>query len=85
MLSFNLFAEEHAMLEPGPLDLEALRAHLCAMNDAELLQFGLAARHACTPDKNQGRPPLTTISQQLEAARKEWRQRHPGLPLCDSF
>lgn len=71
------------MLEPGAF--EALRAHLRRMNDAELLQFGLAARHASTPDKNQGRPPLVLFSQQLEAARKEWRRRHPDPPLCDSF
>ena len=73
------------MLKLGPLDLEALRAHLRAMNESELLRFGLAARHACTPDKNQGRPPRALFSRQLEAARKEWRQRHPSPPLCDSF
>jgi hypothetical protein len=55
------------------------------MNDPELLQFGLTARCACAPDENQGRRPLDPFHQQLEAAQKEWRRRHPGPPFRDSF
>ena len=38
-------------------DVEALRARLGKMTDAQLLEFGKAARCMCTPEANIGKPP----------------------------
>jgi hypothetical protein len=65
--------------------LKALRARLAAMNECELLRFGIAAKYGYTHRANQRRQPRKFLSLQLEAAQNEWRRRRPGLPLRDSF
>lgn len=40
----------------SPLDLEALRARLRKMPDAELLRFGKSCAFICTPAQNFGKP-----------------------------
>lgn len=67
------------------VDLEGLRARLRKMNDAELLRFGTASKHMCSPKANLGHPPREPFVIQLEEARKEWKRRNPELPLSDSI
>ena len=45
------------------------------MTDAELLAFGKAARHMCSPAANLGKPPREPFVIQLREAREEWRRR----------
>jgi hypothetical protein len=59
----------------APLDLDQLRARLQRMSDAQLLQFGNAARYMCTPEANIGKPPREEFVIQLAEARAEWRRR----------
>jgi hypothetical protein len=47
------------------------------MTDAELLRFGQAARHMCSPYANLGKPPLEAFVIQLRETRTEWKRRHP--------
>jgi hypothetical protein len=59
-----------------PFQLEAVRARLAKMSDAELLRFGRAAASLCKPDGNFGQPPRKVFVEQLKEARAEWRRRH---------
>jgi hypothetical protein len=52
--------------------IEVLRTRLRKMTDAELIQFGTAARSLCEDPKC-----LETFRVQLREAREEWRRRHP--------
>lgn len=61
----------------SPLDLNALRARLAKMSDAELRGFGKAASYMCSPKANLGEPPKVELEIQLEEARAEWLRRHP--------
>jgi hypothetical protein len=56
-------------------DLKSLRARLRNMSDAELLQFGRAARYMCSPKANMGKAPLDAFVVQLNEARAEWKRR----------
>ena len=56
-------------------DVDALHTRLRKMSDAELLEFGKAARYMVSPKANMGKPPLPTFVFQLEEARAEWRRR----------
>jgi hypothetical protein len=47
------------------------------MNDAELVRFGHAAAHMCTPKKDSNRPVREVFREQLREARAEWRRRFP--------
>jgi hypothetical protein len=58
-------------------DIEKLRERLRKMSDAQLLEFGRAARQLCSPEANFGKPPREVFVIQLEEARAEWRRRHP--------
>jgi hypothetical protein len=58
-------------------DIEKLLERLQKMTDAQLLEFGRAARHLCSPEANFGKPPREVFVIQLEEARAEWRRRHP--------
>lgn len=62
----------------APFDVDALRARLAKMSDAELRRFGEAARYMCSPQANRRQQPLPEFVLQLEEARAEWRRRHPG-------
>jgi hypothetical protein len=53
-------------------ELEQLRARLRKMSDDELMRFGKAARSLCRDPRCPD-----TFKRQLEAARGEWRRRHP--------
>ena len=67
-----------AMFDPdSPLDLDQLRARLRAMSDRMLAHWGASAAYMCTPEANFGAPPRQVFVIQLEAARAEWRRRHP--------
>jgi hypothetical protein len=57
------------------LDQEELRASISGVNAADLLRFGPAAAHMCTPKKNSNRPIRKVFREQLREARAEWRQR----------
>jgi hypothetical protein len=59
---------------------EELRKRLRAMPDPELLRYGQAARYMASPQANYGKP-LVIYIVQLQEARREWRRRHPKLPL----
>ena len=65
--------------------LEQLRARLRKMNDNELLRFGQATKYMCSPESNLGHSPRESFVIQLEEARKEWKRRHPVLPLSESI
>jgi hypothetical protein len=58
-----------------PLDLGQLRTRLQKMSDAQLLEFGRAARYMCTPEANIGKPPREEFVIQLAEARAEWKRR----------
>jgi hypothetical protein len=73
------------MMDTATMAPKALRARLAAMDECELLRFGIAARYRYTHSANQSTPPRKFFSLQLEAAQNEWRRRRPGLPLRDSF
>ena len=53
-------------------ELEQLRTHLRKMTDAQLENFGKAARFLCRDPKCPD-----TFKRQLKEARAEWRRRHP--------
>jgi hypothetical protein len=59
------------------LDVDTLRTRLRKMSDAELREFGKAARYMVSPKANMGKPPLPDFVLQLEEARAEWKRRHP--------
>jgi hypothetical protein len=64
------------MIQQSPDSVEAIRARICKMSDAELRKYGQAAAHMANPKKNYGKPnPAFQI--QLDEARAEWRRRHP--------
>jgi hypothetical protein len=58
-------------------DIAKLRERLRKMTDAQLLEFGRAARQLCGPEANFGKPPREVFVTQLKEARAEWRRRHP--------
>jgi hypothetical protein len=58
-----------------PLQLEAVRARLRKMSDADLLRFGRAAASLCRPEQQFGHPPRQVFVDQLQEARAEWRRR----------
>jgi hypothetical protein len=57
------------------VDLDELRARLRKMTDADLIEFGKAARYMCSPKANLGKPPRQSFVIQLREARAEWRRR----------
>lgn len=59
------------------VDLDALRARLRSMSDAELLAFGKQMRSLVYPltYDGDGKPQVSTFSIQLDEARAEWRRR----------
>ena len=59
------------------LDVDALRARLQKMADAQLLEFGEAARDMCSPKANVRKPRRDVFVIQLNEARAEWRRRNP--------
>ena len=69
----------------GDSNLEELRQRLLKMTDADLLRFGRAARHMCSPEANYGYPPRETFVMQLREAKAEWRRRNPDAPLSQSL
>ena len=58
-------------------NLDALRTRLQNMTEAELLQFGKAARVMCSREANRHEAPREVFVVQLKEARAEWRRRHP--------
>ena len=59
------------------VNLEAFRALLRWMTDAELIREGKAGRYMCSPMANFGKPPRKVFVLQLEEVKAEWRRRHP--------
>jgi hypothetical protein len=53
-----------------------LRAQLKKMSDAELIEHGKKLRALCRPTKGQGIDKSCLM--QLNAARAEWKRRHPS-------
>jgi hypothetical protein len=64
-------------IQLADFDVEVLRTRLRKMSDEEPRKFGEAAKYMVSPTANMGKPPLQTFVLQLEAARAEWRRRHP--------
>ena len=60
------------------IDLESLRSRLRKMTDAELQQFGRAAKYMCSPKANMGKPPREPFVIQLQEARAEFQRRKSG-------
>jgi hypothetical protein len=58
-------------------NLRELRARLQDMTEAELLQFGKAAKVMCSREANRHEAPREVFVIQLQEARAEWRKRHP--------
>ena len=50
------------------IDLDDLRARLRKMTDAELIAFGKAARHMCSPAANLGKPPPRAVCDPVEGS-----------------
>jgi len=59
----------------APINLDQLRDRLRKMTNAQLLEFGKAARYMCTPEANIGKPPREEFVIQLAEARAEWRRQ----------
>jgi hypothetical protein len=57
-------------------DLEKHRELLRKMTDKQLLEYGRACRHMCTPEANLGKPPQESSVIHLREARAEWERRH---------
>jgi hypothetical protein len=51
------------------IDLDELRSRLRKMTDADLIAFGKAARHMCSPAANLGKPPREPFVIQLPENR----------------
>jgi hypothetical protein len=71
-------------MEIGPCSILTARsistrcALACApLSDRMLAHRGASAAYLCTPEANFGAPPRQVFLIQLEAARAEWRRRHP--------
>jgi hypothetical protein len=63
------------------VDLDAIRARLQNMNEAELLAFGRQMRSLVYPLTygSDGKPSVSAFSIQLDEARAEWRQRKASV------
>ena len=57
------------------LDLEALRARLRNMKDAELNHFLMSVMQMCTPIANMGQPPREEVIIQLAEIKTEKERR----------
>jgi hypothetical protein len=68
------------MIEQAPDSLDAIRERIRRMTDAELIDYGRAAREMAKPANNHGTP-NPAFAVQLEEARQEWRRRHPKAEL----
>jgi hypothetical protein len=66
-------------------NVEQIRKTIRRMSDSELLRYGTACKHMCSPEVNFGEPPPKAWVVQLQEARAEWRRRHENLPLSESF
>ena len=60
--------------ESEEIQLRKLRERLQGMSDAELIQFGKAARRLC---RSRVSGITDAFDRQLELAREEWKRRHP--------
>lgn len=62
------------------VDVDAIRARLRKMSDADLTTFGKQMRGLVYPMTydHHGKPSVTAFSIQLNEARTEWRRRHPS-------
>jgi hypothetical protein len=63
------------MIGLAPESPEALRERLQEMSDLELRRFGQRVRKLADPKFNFGSTEQHAV--ELEAARAEWRRRHP--------
>jgi hypothetical protein len=68
------------MIQQAPDSLEAIRERIRRMTDAQLIDYGRAARQMANPANNHGTP-NPSFAVQLEEARQEWRRRHPKAEL----
>jgi hypothetical protein len=59
----------------APLDVDAFRARLRKMSDAELLKTGKAAKFMCSSVAYFGNGPRETFVIQLRECRAEWKRR----------
>jgi hypothetical protein len=66
-------------------DIVEYRLRIQKMDNPALLRQGLAAKYMCSPGANHGQAPRQCFVIHLDECRKEWRKRHPGLPLVDSI
>jgi hypothetical protein len=60
-----------------PSDVETLRKRLAKFTNAELVEYGKAARYMCTPEAHLGKPPRDSDWTQLRGCKAEWLKRHP--------
>ena len=57
------------------IDVEAIRAQIRKLSDAELIREGRATRQLVSPWN--GKPPRKVFMVGLEECLAEWRRRHP--------
>jgi hypothetical protein len=72
-------------IETDNESVEEYRARIQKMDDPTLLRQGQAARYMCSAGANFGKPPRDCFVIHLEECRREWRKRHPQLPLSESI
>ena len=72
-------------IETDNESVEEYRARIQKMDEPTLLRQGQAAKFMCSPEANHGKAPRECFVIHLEECRKEWRRRHPQLPLRDSI
>ena len=59
----------------APINIDQVRERLRKMTNAQLLEFGKAARYMCSREANIDKPPREEFVIQLEEARAEWKRR----------
>jgi hypothetical protein len=64
---------------------ENARVSISRMSSTELLRFGVSAKLRLSQGPTPNNPHQADLAAQLSEARSEWNQRHPNLPLRDSF
>ena len=72
-----IYAGETMSIADEPFDLENVRKRLAKFTDAELMEYGKAARYMCTPEAHLGKPPRDIDLTLLRECKAEWLRRHP--------
>jgi hypothetical protein len=79
VMSASMYPDLSHLAEASAIDVDAIRARLRKLSDAELIRYGQNCAFLCSPKQNFGKPPLEVWTVQLDEARAEWRRRQSSL------